>query len=76
MYVLVGFISHNKVKGSGISLYRSRSTVICSTIELIVSMDQVVSFLGTFAKLQKVTISFIMSVHLPVTTRLPLYRFS
>jgi hypothetical protein len=34
------------------------------------------TFLGTFAKLQKVTISFVMSVCPHVTARLPLDRFS
>jgi hypothetical protein len=64
--VLVGFISHNKFKGLGISLYRSRSTVICGTIELVVSMDQVGLLLGAFAKLRKATSSFMMSVRLSV----------
>ena len=63
----MGFISHNKFKGLGISLYRNRSTVICGTIELIVSMDEVVLFLGTYEKMRKATTSF-MSVRLPIHT--------
>jgi len=40
------FISHNKFKGLGVSLYLSQSTAICGTTDLTVSMDQVVSFLA------------------------------